>query len=153
MIRLALALVLLLAPAAAASPTSLEVEITMNERWEKPQEVVVFPARITNRGPEPTRVAFEIASNPSNLVAPAPPPITIGPGEATDILFTVLTPFHFGRVNEVGTILWRAIPQNGDPQEFELTVGTKGFYVPGPQIFGVMLAIGVAALFFGRKGR
>lgn len=39
----------------------------------------------------------------------------------------------------------------GDARETVVTVHTKGMYVPGPQLFAAMLAIGLAALLLGRR--
>lgn len=150
MVRLALALAaFLLLPLASAAAT-VEIDLVEDEAWEKPQKVVFFPARITNAGDAATRVAFALASNPDGLNAVVPPPVALAPGESKDVLFTVQTPFRNGYVDDEGRVTYRATPEGGEPQEFAVTVHTKGFYAPGPQLFGAMLAIGMAALLLRR---
>lgn len=159
---LVVAALALLAPAAAASAAPFDLVLATTEAWEKPQSVVVFPAQVTNKADTPIRLDFEVASKTDGLQAPQPNPVTLqgakGAIRALSIPFTVHTPFHNGYVDEDGTVTYRvraSHPEShaplGDPQEFTLTVHTKGFYAPGPQLFGAMLALAVAALVLRRK--
>ena len=150
MLRLAI-LLLLLAPTVAASSDPLEVTLAMNEKWEKPQKVVIFPAEVANRGAASTRVTFEIASNPQDATAVIPNPVTIPAGETRTITFAVHTPFRNGYVNDEARVTYRATSAEGSASEFDVIVHTRGMYVPGPQIFGAMLAIAFAAFLLRRR--
>lgn len=141
-----------------------DMAIAEDEKWEKPQSVVVFPVTFTSRATGPVKLVFEVVDKAGDLVAVLPQPVTLqGPGGAmrtADVPFTIQTPYHNGRLDEEGKVTYRATPQHpldatktGDAQEFTFTVHTKGFYMPGPQLLGAMLALAAAALVLKRRRR
>lgn len=147
--RLLLTLVLLALvalPVSAKPSDALRVEVKQPELWEKPQEPVTWPVNVHNSRAQGTTARFEIVSNPAELLASVPPPVRVGPGASATVLLTVLSPFHNGFVHESGTISYRVLTEDGAATDFSLTLHTKGMYVPGPQLFGVLVALGAAAL-------
>lgn len=151
-------LVLLLSPVAAARGAPFDVEIAMNEKWAKPQTALVFPADLTNVHEKPIKVFFEVVAKDGEAIAVVPNPTTLQPGASAWIPFMVQTPYRNGHLDETTRVTYRAIAKDagtlapvGEPAQFDLIVHTKGFYVPGPQLFAAMLALGIAALVLRRR--
>lgn len=141
---------------------AFNVELAQSEKTERPQTVVVFPVKLTSHATGVMKLMFEIVDKAEDLQAPIPNPITLqgpdGAQRSADIPLTIQTPYRNGRVDETGTVTYRITPYDaldpkvrGEPQELTVTVHTKGFYAPGPQLFGAMLALGLAALALRRR--
>ncbi|HUR68986.1 MAG TPA: hypothetical protein VM370_07040 [Candidatus Thermoplasmatota archaeon] len=140
---LLLALVLLSIPLVAAKGETLTLETPIAEKWSKPQSVVAFPVKVTSHVGHPITVTFEVVKATGGLVASQPKPFQlVGSNETT---LAVQTPYHNGRVDESGTVTYRATPSEGAAQDLRVTVHTKGVYVPGPQLFGALVALALAA--------
>lgn len=148
----------LLSPLAAATGAPVDIDVAMNEKWAKPQQVLVFPADLTSTHEKLIEVFFEIVAKHEDLLVPVPPSVSMAPGQRVTIPLMVQTPYWNGHLDETGSITYRVIAKDagtsapvGDAREFDVIVHTKGFYVPGPQFFGVFVALGLAALVLRRR--
>ena len=162
--RRALLALLLLLPAASAQTAAplFLLDVPATERWVEPQEAATFEATLVSRSREPLRIVFDVARADGGLQAVTPPPVTLGREGAADgrvsLAFVVQSPYRTGQVDETGTVTFVATPLDpeeervvGEAQRVDLTVRTVGTYVPGPQLFGAMLALGLAALALRRR--
>lgn len=85
-------------------------------------------------------------------------PVTLSADAPQTVLLVVQTPYKNGRLDREEVVTYRVTPHpandsgvSGEAQTLSVTVHTKGFYVPGPQIFGAMLAIALAAILLRRR--
>ena len=163
MLRTVLLALFLTVPSAAAA-SAFTVEMDATEKAGKPQSTLMFPATLTSVSPDRIKLTFELVLRDGRLKAQTPPSIVLdeagGRQGQTRVIFTVQTPYENGHVNETGRVTFRVSANDpltnvtrGDPQDVTLTVHTIGFYAPGPQLFGAMLAIGLAALILRRRAR
>ena len=161
MIRAALLALVLLAPSTLAAGHVFSVEMDATEKMAKPQKVVSFQATITNWSPDPLKLSFEIVARDGRLQAATPNGLALAPaGEPqseTKVTFSMQTPYENGPMDETGRITYRVSARDpltnatrAEPQDVTLVVRTVGTYVPGPQLFGAMFAIGLAALLLRR---
>lgn len=164
MLRLALLAALLFSQVALAQGGEPVFTLAMDEteKTAKPQQAVAFMATIASRSSERVRIMFQLVANEGRLRPVTPAEVVLAPqGEPQSrlvVLFTVQTPYENGRVDETGAVKYRVTPADPDTKEavgpaedIVLTVRTVGTYVPGPQMFGVFVALGLAAFFLRRR--
>lgn len=165
MLRLAVLLALLVvSPAALAQvgDPAFAVEMDVVERTVEPQKFAVFTATLTSRSSEPMKIWFEQTLHVGRARTVTPLPVVLGAqGERNgelSVLITVQSPYENGRLDETDRVTYLLTPRHprtnatlDDPQEVTLTLRTLGTYVPGPQFFGVLVALGLAALVLRRR--
>jgi hypothetical protein len=150
--------VLLFLPSALAKGEPFDIDITMTEKWEKPQNAVMFPVTLTSRVGTSVEIVFEVTETTGDLLAPMPRPILLTSAASATVPFAVQTPYHNGYLQETGTVTYQVSARDpdskapiGDAREVTVTVHTRGFYVPGPQLFGAMVAVALAAVVWRRR--
>lgn len=142
---------------------AFQVDLAETEKTAKPQEAVFFPATITNGGGM-TKLWFEVVEKSPSLQVVVPNPVVLQAhgmaGDTANIPFTIQTPYKNGPNDDEGYVTFRIQPskpldprERGEPQEFTVKVHTKGMYVPAAQFFGVMTALGAAAMLVRRRGK
>lgn len=140
---------------------AFEVVLAETEKTAKPQEAVFFPATITNVGGM-TKLWFEVVEKSPSLQVVVPNPVVLQAhgmqGDTAQIPFTLQTPYKNGANDDEASVTFRIVPSQpldpsarGEPQEFTVKVHTKGMYVPAAQFFGVMAALGAAAMLVRRR--
>lgn len=140
---------------------AFEVSLPETEKTAKPQEAVFFPATITNVGGM-TKLWFEVVDKSPSLQVVVPNPVVLQAngkeGDTAMIPFTIQTPYKNGPNDDEGFATFRVVPskpldpsERGEPQEFTVKVHTQGMYVPAAQFFGVMIALGAAAMLVRRR--
>lgn len=128
----------------------------MNEVWEKPQSVAMFPLTLTHKGGAPVEVMLRVVGTTGDLQAPMPRPVVLK--DTAQVPLTVQTPYRNGYLDDTGTVTYEVSARDpsskapvGEAQVFTVTVHTKGMYVPGPQLFAAMFAVAIAALLLRRR--
>ncbi len=122
-----------------------------------PQESVTYPIVIENFSNGDTRFAFSLANPDSlpdgfNAVVPEPlileRPETAGEPTTGTVNFQVYTPFHNGYVNEVGAVQLEVTSSyapdtdiEGETSHISTLTQARGWYVPGPGLLIVLLAV------------
>lgn len=155
---------LALAPGALAKPGDppFLVELDATEKLAKPQDAATFPATVASRSPERLLVTLQLVESEGRLRAVPVPDVSLAPQgqreSEVQILFLLQTPYENGRVDEVGSVTYRAVAMDpgsrtplGDPQDVTLTVRTVGTYVPAWHAFAVCAALAVAAVLLPRR--
>lgn len=143
----------------------LDLNLGQKIQIQRPQQPANFPLTITNLGNANTRINFEVLEKAANLQVPPPNSVILqskqagGQTNAQQITLTIQTPYKNGYLNVVGVVTYKLTshyaldPKKKGPDEnVAVVVTTKGFYVPGPELFGVIGILGVAALFLRRRG-
>lgn len=139
------------------------VDLAQTQKSAKPQQAVAFPATFTNAGSGMTKLTFEVVDKSPSLQVPVPNPLILqprgSPGATAQVPITVQTPYKNGPNDDLGFVTFRVVPskpldpsERGEPQEFTVRVHTEGLYVPAAQFFGVMVALGAAAVLMRRRG-
>lgn len=157
-------LALLVVPGALAKvgAPGFTVVVDETEKTGKPQSVVFFRVTVTNALDKPIKIWSDISSKVGRGQFITPNAIILkaagAPEAKADIPIGVQTPYENGRLDESSRVTYRFTPRDpqtnqtlADPQELTFTVHTIGTYVPGPQLFGVFVALGLAALLLRRR--
>lgn len=124
-----------------------------------PQKQVAYRLEFANHGNARTRLAFELADQPSGRWnAILPEELVLAPGKEGAAFLTVATPFHNGYVAARGDYVVRALPAaaddpsiTADPVEFRIHADVHGWYVPGPSPLLAVAALGLAAVLARRR--
>lgn len=126
------------------------------DRQAGPQKLIPYPILLENQGNSLMRVHFEVADEPEGKwLILVPETVTLEPGQSLEAIATVATPFENGYNKGSSQFVLHAIPSLvdgngtevvGAPVEVVLNGHVKGWYVPGPALPLVALALaGLAA--------
>lgn len=152
---------------AVAFATQVEPRLTLlatpqgADRMAGPQKVMRYPILLENQGNSVMRVHFEVIDEPGKTgglgswYVLLPETVTLEPGQSLEAIAAVSTPFQNGYNRGSGRFILHAIPSLvddngtelvGAPSEVVLSGQVKGWYVPGPALPVVALALaGMAA--------
>lgn len=131
---------------------SIAVVVSSSMRQAGPQKQIPYPIEITNTGNSRTKVAFEMVDSPKGKWnALVPEQVVLDPGQTLVAIFTVATPFSNGYNNGGESFVVRATPTSvldsnvqADSVEIPFQAQVKGWYVPGPSM--ALLALALAGL-------
>ena len=144
----------------------IDVALPESIRVDRPQTPVSFPISVTNLGNGPTKVSFELLTQPvdgDKMQVSPPQSLTLearqtGGSQITkEAVLQVQTPFKNGYMNEPRSIVLKVTSHyatdtqlQGASETVTMLVTTKGFYVPGPDPLLLVGLVGAAAAFVRR---
>jgi hypothetical protein len=132
-------------------------------REASPRENLNFKMTIENKGNKETIVKVKIIDAPSDwapLLSSSSIPISAKGKE--EVTFSVVTPYNFGWHNELRSFTIEFTPEKyppssvkvaGTPEQVQVRVNSVGFSVPGFELVGLVIAIGIVVLIARRKYR
>jgi hypothetical protein len=146
----------------------INIDVENPSRIIDPQSTCTFKITITNLGNKETLVTGKVIQAPDGWAALLSQtqitiPSTKSAGNnVASLSFSITPPYGFGYHNDVGSILLEFTPQFSPPQgnnpsyigtpvQVPLIVRSRGFSVPGFEIFGMIIALGISIALIARK--